>query len=534
MTVLYFQGFDMFRWVDGTGGMFVTGNNDEYLQWGYNSFSRMEFSEGYESHHAGHASPAWRPMGLKAGAMAGQATDEFRFGMWVKGSPVSLASPGRFFLVVTNEAGEGFAVRAFGNGGMSIYQLRSGGGAYTHLISDGLDQEDSIESDKWHHIEFYGNLVTGVGRLVKDGLPMIQGAGAPISVNGNLKFEVGSPEIASSIASACWDYIFDHVYVTDGDPVPDTTVAGVSINAAVDYMDGAPGFRSTMMFGDARYQSHVIKGFIGSGDDNQNQTNVSTWFWPNDPRGGAWTPAKFQQIDFFGLCYAADTASGIERVAALSLDRLDYNNGMPLVIPRVPGSIGSYSGPWTKSDNTKTFSALVNTLPRPNDPDADDTNSIFCSGPGCILFNHIAEDDDDRPVEATGLTFAEEFRTDYRDWVRVDGVGTSYDSFFTSGFGVFGEGNKKFQNNYITVNYENVQNGAAYIQGLWDYAYDQDTGRWSMRQTVYTNDEGYTHRARRLKIRGHGKALQIKVSNQGDNPFTINGWSMFVTSNGSL
>jgi len=139
------------------------------------------------------------------------------------------------------------------------------------------------------------------------------------------------------------------------------------------------------------------------------------------------------------------------------------------------------------------------------------------------------------PIDAVfqdvGVTFAEEFREDYTDWVRIDGSGVNFDSMFVSGYGVYGDGNRKVQSNYVTVNYEYVPTGGAYIQGLWDYTIDPDTGRWSMKQNVYKDDAGYKHGTRRLKIRGHGKTLQLRVSSRDGKPFKINGWTILVSSN---
>ena len=139
----------------------------------------------------------------------------------------------------------------------------------------------------------------------------------------------------------------------------------------------------------------------------------------------------------------------------------------------------------------------------------------------------------DPPLLKTGLTFGEESRTDYTDWVRALSVGTGVDyvSSFSAGYGVYGEGNRKFQSNYITVNYKDVEQGGAYLQGVWDYSTHSDNSRWSSKQSVYHQPSNHKHGHRKLKVRGHGKSLQVRVSNKGNTPFEINGWSILVTSN---
>jgi hypothetical protein len=56
-----------------------------------------------------------------------------------------------------------------------------------------------------------------------------------------------------------------------------------------------------------------------------------------------------------------------------------------------------------------------------------------------------------------------------------------------------------------------------------------------MKQKIYQNSkDNYAHRARRLKIRGRGKALQLYISSVEGKQFGINGWSMFISSNANV
>lgn len=139
------------------------------------------------------------------------------------------------------------------------------------------------------------------------------------------------------------------------------------------------------------------------------------------------------------------------------------------------------------------------------------------------------------PVSLTyeGVTFAQEYREDYTDFYTVDNVGSDYLSYAVSGYGVYGDGNRKFQGNYITVNYEVLEDAQCYIQGLWDWTENDVNGRWSQPQYIYAlNDEGYKHYKRRLKIRGAGNALQIRIESKSGKAFSINGWTLLTTGNG--
>jgi hypothetical protein len=141
---------------------------------------------------------------------------------------------------------------------------------------------------------------------------------------------------------------------------------------------------------------------------------------------------------------------------------------------------------------------------------------------------------DDPGDSYNGITFAEAFDTDLVDCTNLLGTGINYDSYFDAGYSVYGEADKDFQSNYVTVNYENVDGHEAYIQGKWDYAQTNATGRWSQRQTIRAVADAYKHGSQKFKIRGRGKALQISIKSKDNSPFHINGWTVFVTKNGTV
>jgi hypothetical protein len=120
------------------------------------------------------------------------------------------------------------------------------------------------------------------------------------------------------------------------------------------------------------------------------------------------------------------------------------------------------------------------------------------------------------------------------DWVVYDG-GTVYDSTFTSGYKIHGETIRYFQSNYAFVFLDQEEGASALMRGLWEWTTDASTKRWSTPQQVY--NEARTNRAvnyRRLKVRGKGKALQLKFNSVSGRPFTLIGWSIFETSNASI
>lgn len=127
------------------------------------------------------------------------------------------------------------------------------------------------------------------------------------------------------------------------------------------------------------------------------------------------------------------------------------------------------------------------------------------------------------------LTFAETLDTSYRDWVSYSPV--DYSSTFTWGYKVQGEGIKKLQVTYLEVYTDNETPSTFDVQSVWDYATIGDTGRWSVKQRCSTNLEDYSFYTFRRKLRGHGKAAQIKISSVSGRPFSIVGFASWITAN---
>jgi hypothetical protein len=129
------------------------------------------------------------------------------------------------------------------------------------------------------------------------------------------------------------------------------------------------------------------------------------------------------------------------------------------------------------------------------------------------------------------FTFANRTDDTYKDWESYDGFGRMYDSYLKSGFRLDGQAIAKSQANWVNI-YSRVEEPVKYnFQALWDFANTDVTNRWSSSQQVTHTDTRYTNASRRLKVRGHGKAMQFKVSSVLDEPFDIIGWSSFRSVN---
>lgn len=136
-------------------------------------------------------------------------------------------------------------------------------------------------------------------------------------------------------------------------------------------------------------------------------------------------------------------------------------------------------------------------------------------------------------------TFAEEYDDAYLDWYTFDTTGTSYDSYFITGYRIRGEAIRKHQSNYIRIYTDNDAASSFTVKGIWDFALDGTRGRFSDisgidQSVVISDDTSYAVKSKRIKIRGHGLVLQIMFSSVEGEPFDIVGWSTWDTGNASV
>lgn len=121
-----------------------------------------------------------------------------------------------------------------------------------------------------------------------------------------------------------------------------------------------------------------------------------------------------------------------------------------------------------------------------------------------------------------------EFGTFTTDVTQIYG----YDSGFTTGYRLDGQTQRFFQSNFVQVYLETLANSSCYLQGVFDFTNDPASGKWSTSQQLYNS--ALTLRdvnQRRLKVRGKGRALQLKFTGEVGAPFDILGWNIWLTSN---
>lgn len=520
---MYFDGFDIQIRLNADTGLNAGGFDDGSTDWFADTFAWQQYSEGYLHGRS------MRPVGI----VGPSGPNMFRrqagyWGFWIRLESQGSGTGTTILTTSVPDTEVQIVCRVDLNNALLI-RLPDG----TEIPTAGALTEE------WAYIEFHVNFNAGSGFFRFNGIETgfsFTPAWVSDQYNIGTRLRGGYPGPAIDWTNKAHTFLVDH-YWHDSEPPPRNGVAAVAIQTSQDRFGGVNGFRGSLIINGRQYQTPGRRALASANNnpDGMNLCNTINYYFPNYPVDGSpWSLEKLNTVDSWGVCFARLSFNPNDthevRLEAMCFSVLRFENGRSYVDYITPSGVTYFSGPWRKTDPNKTYAAHVNTVPRPNVPTRRDTESLYIGDDGCILFRNTYGEDTPELMEEVGITFAEEYREDYRDWVKVDG-GTSFKSFVDSGYTVYGDGNKNFQNNYLTINYENVPNGGAYVQGIWGYSIDKDTGRWSMRQKVYANSKpGYKHQSRKLKIRGNGKALQIRVENEGDKPFVINGWSKLITS----
>lgn len=203
--------------------------------------------------------------------------------------------------------------------------------------------------------------------------------------------------------------------------------------------------------------------------------------------------------------------------------------------------------PWTISASDVKVSGIISSelITRPisivNVVDNSSNNVVDSNGNQVIAFTESGSQDQqfDKYLvtypDGSGswkFTFADRDNEGYVDWFKHDNIGVNYESYLISGFKLQGQGVRKFQNNWINI-YSRLDKPVQYkFQGIWDFANTgSTTNRWSTNQLITHDNLDYSNATRRLKVRGHGKVLQFRVSSVAGKFFDIIGWSSFQTGN---
>ena len=579
MAVVLYEGFDLNANYQGGGihplGLLDWDGSPDWSHGGGGSGRGWQYGPGY----SGGQAMAWhRRSGLSAAVIRLEFSTRTEIRLSWFGKPFSKGSSTTPFITFRH-AGQNKDI-GIGHAGLQAGQAVLRIGTITGVSSDTIvpvSDTNVLVPDDWAHYEVYVNSTTQLMEIVIDGDLKFSETVAMLSAVGFDAFRLWGN--GDSGPSSWWD----HFILTDGESLRDTEGfhgIGVTWSGFGKNTGGGTGIRSRIDIGENVYYGSTIAMRLATVDNySPREANTFTQFWMTNPETGQpW--GNTINIDGWGLCRTDNTGGWLITPSAFLSYIVMNIDGEPLVQYTAPGEILFVDDTWVRTHENRPWHEHIDNYPRleqpwdfsliaysggasganPNpfdataagDPDSVDWTAytydelwyedyIGVTGPGCISFSFGAIEPP-TTYGGTGLAFAEEYRVNYRDWQSLIVGGEDFCSYFITGYKIHGEASKKFQSNYLTVNYETDTLASAFIQGVWDYALGDDpddahsrsdTGRWGSTQQIYRarNDEAYKHAFAKLKIRGHGRAMQIKVKCETGKPFWINGWSMYVTGN---
>ena len=522
MSVLFIDGFDL----HARGGALFPGFRDIGAYWYTNDSGSGMYVDGYLTGQAMRHS-VLADLGLRGGRWSpGNAltseVNALRVYFVAHGTPPG-GTVWRTMCRVVWGANKDFGIQIRDDGTIQL-----GTGAYVSgSPSDVIAASLGTMSPSFQTFEF---LINGTANTVS---LRINGTwvATDVSLSGTAgTIDTDSQPVVEFNRANAYPVTLDHIIITDGTALAPNLVHSLAPTASW-RLTGGLVYGHLVVDGE-QYRilpgARTVAGLPGS---TVHDGPIHYWNFPNNPATDEpWTIDALSEIDAWGVCVGNFAPGGSIELKELALSVVEtYTTGdHPIIRMFTPSSLAYYSGEWVKQDPGRSIAAHLNALPRPDD-DADDFR-LTTEVDGCLSFAGV--EPAGGVFQGVGITFAEEYRTDFEDWSLALGGGLPFVSEFVSGYSVLGEGNKDFQSNYVTVNYEETPVGGAYLQGIWEYAIDGDSGRWSTQQQVYKPaDDNFKHRVRKLKVRGGGKALQIKVKSEENKDFIINGWSILASGN---
>lgn len=127
------------------------------------------------------------------------------------------------------------------------------------------------------------------------------------------------------------------------------------------------------------------------------------------------------------------------------------------------------------------------------------------------------------------ITFSEEIDSTYTDWVSFNTTGADYTSYLITGYKTHGQAQRKFQADSVFTYFEYQAGGSCFLQGIWDFANDDSSGKMTSYYQVFKNRPFRFIEFSRVRLRGRGYALQLKFLSESTKPFKLIGWSTYET-----
>lgn len=124
--------------------------------------------------------------------------------------------------------------------------------------------------------------------------------------------------------------------------------------------------------------------------------------------------------------------------------------------------------------------------------------------------------------------------TRFVDFFSENNAGYDFTSFFVTGYRLPGQGLRKLQVPYIYIFSRNPAGIAYGVRAVWDYAGDGLSGKFSTRQVIQNSQTDFSNLYRKIRLRGRGIAVQIKVDSVSGHPFDLLGWSILNEVNPNI
>lgn len=142
--------------------------------------------------------------------------------------------------------------------------------------------------------------------------------------------------------------------------------------------------------------------------------------------------------------------------------------------------------------------------------------------------------------------------TSFTDWATSTREGVPYESYFTTGYNIAGESDSKKDIVYLTTQLSRTEDAydetslanrsSCQMQIRWDYENTSYSGKWTNPVQIYRanrlfaptlEDPNFDHRGlpvvtTKHKVRGNGRAIQIKFTSEPGKNFEVLGWSMIL------
>lgn len=140
----------------------------------------------------------------------------------------------------------------------------------------------------------------------------------------------------------------------------------------------------------------------------------------------------------------------------------------------------------------------------------------------------IITDPDD--LVTSSYSFAEVKDTTYTDWPTY-GDGIDYESYFITGYTIDGGLMRQTTPGYVMVYMEEEANSSAFLRAIYDWTTSSSEGMTTNSQQLYNSSlSNRTVKARKLKLRGRGLSMQMKVYSEATKPFSIVGWAFTIST----